>query len=370
MATASAGKTGSLSTTDMRTLLKATDEIEAFAVTTAMHLKTLTDRSDGSKQLLESVEPGGLWAVCVQESHIEEALALQSTARALQEVKASALAAGDAAGVQALLGLWDSSPWKATRDGPEGMGTAPTLTVSTVTVVTECAVKQESAQKATPKVVAVRAKVKLEGSADVTPKQEGSTNRKRRLAAHRAMTAGKAVVPVQHKRPRGMLALMEENWNAKEHCPTLLHVGWERKRKNEKPKMPADHTERAEFALELADAYALRSKEKATWKAYSEWWKTFLCIAECFNVAEEGNGGEIELTYGWEESVEAMRKAVALMALEYAESTIDIMVSAVGFYFNKMIDDSGVPWKPPHEEPNFKATLEGIKRDIGTRKRK
>ena len=62
--------------------------------------------------------------------------------------------------------------------------------------------------------------------------------------------------------------------------------------------------------------------------------------------------------------------AVALMALEYAASTIDIMVSAVGFYFNKMRDEAGAPWKPPHEEPNFKATLEGIKRDIGTRKRK
>ena len=46
------------------------------------------------------------------------------------------------------------------------------------------------------------------------------------------------------------------------------------------------------------------------------------------------------------------------------------MVSAVGFYFNKMRDAAGRPWKPPHEEPNFKATLEGIKRDIGTRKRK
>ena len=58
------------------------------------------------------------------------------------------------------------------------------------------------------------------------------------------------------------------------------------------------------------------------------------------------------------------------MALEYAASTIDIMVSAVGFYFNKMVDDNGVPWKPPHEKPTFKATLEGIKCDIGTRKRK
>ena len=38
------------------------------------------------------------------------------------------------------------------------------------------------------------------------------------------------------------------------------------------------------------------------------------------------------------------------------------MISGGGFYFNT--------WKPPHEEPTFKATLEGIKRDIGTRKRK
>ena len=46
------------------------------------------------------------------------------------------------------------------------------------------------------------------------------------------------------------------------------------------------------------------------------------------------------------------------------------MVSAVGFYFNKMRNEAGAPWKPPHEKPRFKATLEGIKRDIGTRKRK
>ena len=171
-------------------------------------------------------------------------------------------------------------------------------------------------------------------------------------------------MPVHHKRPKGLMALMEDNWDEKEHCPVLQHVGWSRKRANEMPKMPDDPTARAEFALELADAYALRSKEKATWKAYSEWWKTYLSFCEFFDVAETNSAGRVELTYGWEESVEALRKAVALMALEYASSTIDIMVSAVGFYFNKMRDEAGRPWKPPHEEPNFKATLEGIKRDI------
>ena len=155
-------------------------------------------------------------------------------------------------GLQALLGLWASSPWEAEHSGPEGLTAASTPTVSTV--VNETAVKQESAQKATPKVVAVRAKAALQSSVAITPKEEGSTVRKRRLAAHRAMTAGKAVVPVQHKRPRGMLAIMEESWDAKEHCPTLLHVGWDRKRKADRPKMPADPTERAHFALELADA--------------------------------------------------------------------------------------------------------------------
>ena len=87
-------------------------------------------------------------------------------------------------------------------------------------------------------------------------------------------------------------------------------------------------------------------------------------------MADEATPGKVELTYGWDESVEALRKAVALMALEYAASTIDIMVSAVGFCFNKMRDEAGALWRPPHEEPNFKATLEGITRDIGTRKRK
>ena len=54
MATASYGTAGSLSTTGMRALLKAADEIEALAVTTAMQLRALTNRSDGSKQLLEA----------------------------------------------------------------------------------------------------------------------------------------------------------------------------------------------------------------------------------------------------------------------------------------------------------------------------
>ena len=39
----------------MQTLLKATDDIDAMAVNTAMHLKALADSSDWSKQLLESV---------------------------------------------------------------------------------------------------------------------------------------------------------------------------------------------------------------------------------------------------------------------------------------------------------------------------
>jgi hypothetical protein len=229
----------------------------------------------------------------------------------------------------------------------------------------------ETEQCLVPAPRGLQVSVKLEPGTGLTSLGGGLSNRKRRLqAAHRAMTAGRALVPVHHKRPKGLMALMEDNWDEKEHCPVLQHVGWSRKRANEMPKMPDDPTARAEFALELADAYALRSKEKATWKAYSEWWKTYLSFCEFFDVAETNSAGRVELTYGWEESVEALRKAVALMALEYASSTIDIMVSAVGFYFNKMRDEVGRPWKPPHEEPNFKATLEGIKRDIGTRKRK
>ena len=90
---------------------------------------------------------------------------------------------------------------------------------------------------------------------------------------------------------------MEDNWDEKEHCPVLQHVGWSRKRANEMPKMPDDPTARAEFALKLAGAYALRSKEKATWKAYSEWWKTYLSFCEFFDVAEMNSAGRVELTY-------------------------------------------------------------------------
>ena len=214
----------------------------------------------------------------------------------------------------------------------------------------KAAVKAAPAQQLEPVPRGSQVKVKLEPGAGLTPRDEGLSNRKRRLAAHKAMAAGRAQVPAHHKRPKGMTALMEVNWDEKEHCPVhmLQHVGWSRKRANKMPKMPEDPTERAEFALELADAYALRSKEKAMWKAYSEWWKTYLSFCECFDVVEVNSAGRVQLTYGWEESVEALRKAVVLMALEYTSSTIDIMISAVGFYLNKMRDEAGCPWKPPH----------------------
>ena len=53
--TAATGMTGALSAAEMRTLLKATGEIEPMAVTTKSHLKVLTGRSGGCKYLLESV---------------------------------------------------------------------------------------------------------------------------------------------------------------------------------------------------------------------------------------------------------------------------------------------------------------------------
>ena len=55
MATAPAGMAGGLSITDMRELMKATDEIEALAEHTTNQLKELTDRSDECRRLLESV---------------------------------------------------------------------------------------------------------------------------------------------------------------------------------------------------------------------------------------------------------------------------------------------------------------------------
>ena len=55
MAKAPAGMTGGLSITDMRELMKATDEIDTLAEHTANQLKELTDRSDECRRLLESV---------------------------------------------------------------------------------------------------------------------------------------------------------------------------------------------------------------------------------------------------------------------------------------------------------------------------
>ena len=58
MAKAPAGMTGGLSITDMRELMKATDEIDTLADKTAKRFKVVTDRSDDCKQLLESYTLG------------------------------------------------------------------------------------------------------------------------------------------------------------------------------------------------------------------------------------------------------------------------------------------------------------------------
>ena len=55
MAKAPAGMTGGLSITDMRELMKATDEIDTLAEKTAKQFKVVTDRTDDCRQLLESV---------------------------------------------------------------------------------------------------------------------------------------------------------------------------------------------------------------------------------------------------------------------------------------------------------------------------
>ena len=54
MAKAPAGMTGGLSITDMRELMKATDEIDTLAEKTAKPLKVVTDRADECRRLLES----------------------------------------------------------------------------------------------------------------------------------------------------------------------------------------------------------------------------------------------------------------------------------------------------------------------------
>ena len=55
MAKAPAGMTGGLSITDMRELMRATDEIDTVAAKTAKQFKVVTDRTDECRRLLESV---------------------------------------------------------------------------------------------------------------------------------------------------------------------------------------------------------------------------------------------------------------------------------------------------------------------------
>ena len=173
----------------------------------------------------DHVEPGGLWDEFIQESLTLEAAALQSRAQALQASKLEARAAGASVEAQDLLGLWDSSPWGVLDTGEGGQGVTPSPAVAAPGVWAE--VKVETEQHLVPAPRGLQVRVKLEPGTGLTSLGEGLSNRKRRLqAAHRAMTAGRALVPVHHKRPKGLMALMEDNWDEKEHCPVLQHVGW------------------------------------------------------------------------------------------------------------------------------------------------
>ena len=82
--------------------------------------------------------------------------------------------------------------------GEGGQGVTPSRQTPSPAVLVPAVwatVKVEPEQQLVPVSRGSQVKVKLEPGTGLTPREEGLSNRKRMLAAHRTMTAGRAQVP-------------------------------------------------------------------------------------------------------------------------------------------------------------------------------
>ena len=190
------------------------------------------------------------------------------------------------------------------------------------------------------------------------PKQKGAVaapkvaaSKTQKKALWRTMVDGK---PVQlQQRPEGMHALWRSRAGGAGK-PKLLQLQWHRAR--DKPKAPKGGAGLSEFARELADDLAIKSKSEATWKSYAGWWDVLLAFAQKFGLELE----EAEP----EERIELVRLAVSMLSTLYAWGTIDVFTCAASYYFKSR------GWKSFYEDEMMKATLQGIKRELGLKAKK
>ena len=114
----------------------------------------------------------------------------------------------------------------------------------------------------------------------------------------------------------------------------------------------------AAMARRLADDFAIKSKAQATWKAYRSWFTVFEAFC-CMFAVDLKKGKQV-----FDSITEVMRVSVALLTCCYSMGTIDIYVSAVQC-FCKM-----AKWGSLWESEAFRATMAGVKREMGVAKHK
>lgn len=202
-----------------------------------------------------------------------------------------------------------------------------------------------------------RRRVKMKEEVGAGGGKQTTQRTSKREAVWKQMLQGVTGEGALEKRPTNMWELTRARRKEGEVVPQLKHLGWERRRPEEWSRQPKELSLLAVFGQGLANDFAMKALSEATWRQYSAWYGVFEAFCELFKV---GLGECDDHTV----RVEMLRVAVALMAGSYAMGTLEIFVSAVSERFRQR------EWGSPHADGLFKRTWEGIKRELGTQKKK
>ena len=190
-------------------------------------------------------------------------------------------------------------------------------------------------------------KEKVEGKVVVNGELLGA--KRKREAAWRQLVQGDRE---QLESASSMGSLLAEREGVK--GMQLKRLSYDRKRKQlEVPKEGS----LLDFAVELADDYAVMSKAEATWKSYKGWQEVLVAFGVRFGIDNLDQVSQ-------ELRVELVRLTAALLSMSYSMGTIDIFVAACSSMFKVK------GWGPFWGVESFKATMAGIKRSLGTRAEK
>ena len=232
------------------------------------------------------------------------------------------------------------APPKRARRGPEGSGVLGLK--PRARVLGDLGAKSQTALAKPELSEVVKVEVKVEQSVADGKRSKGQ------VAAWRSLLEGSSEVMGEVSSMEG---LMQEREAGKGF--ELRTLSWRRERK----KVQLEGDSLFEGARALADDYAVKSKSEATWKSYMGWWEVLEAFGRRFGL-EDLEGAEQR------HRVELVRIAAALLSLAYAWGTINIFVTACSAKFKLKGWDSfwGVE--------TFKATYNGIKRELGVKAEK